>query len=119
MADVFTLDAAYLKSLRERIASDMTYAQYQVGGVWHKTPIESAKVLDDGRIEVRFLIDHTVTGDITVTGIEVYDRNGTRVASRTVNIQRKDATEGILYVCRFALFQVTENRGKTGTYDKV
>lgn len=119
MADVFTLDAGYLKSLRERIASDMTYARYQVKGTWYKTQIESAKVLDDGRIEVRFLIDHTVSGDITITGIELYDRDSRRVASRTVSIQRKDATEGIIYVCRFTLFQVTENQGNRGKYDKV
>lgn len=119
MADVFTLDSTYLTALRNRIASDVSYAQYKVGSTWYKSKIESAQVLSDGRIETTFIIDHTVTGNITVTGIELYDYNGERIGSRTVSITRADATEGILYVCRFDLFQIVENGGKTGAYDKL
>lgn len=119
MADVFTLDGNYLTSLRKRVASDVSYAQYKVGNSWYKSQIESAQVLSDGRIEVKFVIDHTVSGNITVTGIELYDHNGARIGSRTVSITRADATEGILYLCRFNLFQVVENGSKTGAYDKL
>ena len=54
---------------------------------------------------------------MTVTGVELYDLNGARIGSKTVSISRKDAVEGILYVCRFSLFQVKENSSKTGAYD--
>ena len=83
----------------------------------YQAAIQSATILNDGRVEVTFIIDHTVAGNITVTGIELYDHNGVRIASKTVSITRADATEGIMYVCRLSLFQVVPNSGGTGAYD--
>ena len=117
MADVLTYDSAYLTKNRNRIKEDVAYARYRVGSTWYQAQIESATVLPDGRVEVTFEIDHTVTGNITVTGIELYDHNGTRIGSRAVSITRQDATEGILYVCRLSLFQVVPNTSGTGAYD--
>lgn len=119
MADVFTLDSAYLTTKRQEIKDDISYARYKVGSTWYNASIQNAVLLNDGRVEVTFLIDHTVSGNITVTGVELYDRNGVRIGSRTVSITRADATEGILYVCRFSLFQVVENTGGTGAYDRL
>lgn len=119
MADVFTLDSAYLAAKRQQIRDDIAYARYKVGSTWYTASIQNATVLNDGRVEVTFLIDHTVSGNITVTGVELYDRNGVRIGSRTVSIARADATEGILYVCRFSLFQIVENAGGTGAYDRL
>lgn len=117
MADVFTLDNAYLAVKRTNIKQDISYARYKVGSTWYRAEIQSATVLADGRVEATFLIDHTIAGNITVTGIELYDRNGTRIGGKSVSITRADATEGILYVCRFSLFQVKENASNTGAYD--
>lgn len=117
MAEVFTLDDAYLDGKRQQIKNDVSYARYKVGDNWYRANIESAVVLDSGRIEVTFVIDHTVTGNITVTAVELYNRNGVRIGSKDVQITRGDATEGILYVCRFSLFQVTPNNENTGAYD--
>ena len=119
MANVFTLDAAYIAAMRKKILKDVSYARYKVGSNWYLAKIESAQVLGDGQIEVTFIIDHTVSGNITVTGIEIYDRNGARIGSKTVSITRADATEGILYVCRFGLFQVVESNDGSGAYDKL
>ena len=117
MADVFTLDSSYLAEKRTEIKNDISYARYKVGSTWYQASIQSATVLSDGRVEVTFLIDPTVSGNITVTGVELYDHNGSRIGSKTVSITRADATEGILYVCRFNLFQVVENSSNTGAYD--
>ncbi len=117
MAEVFTLDSAYLTEKRTQIKNDISYARYKVGSAWYQAGIESATILNDGRVEVMFIIDHTIAGDITVTGVELYDHNGVRIGSKTVSITRADATEGILYVCRFKLFQVVENDDNTGAYD--
>lgn len=117
MDNVFTLDSAYLSENRKRIKQDISYARYKVGSTWHRAKIESATVLADGRVEATFLIDHTISGNITVTGIELYDQNGTRIGGKSESITRADATEGILYVARFSLFQVKENASNTGAYD--
>ena len=117
MADVFKLDPSYVSSKRKGIKNDIASARYKVGNSWYTAKIEKAEILADNRIEVTFVIDHTVSGNITITGIELYDHNGTRIGSKDVSITRADATEGILYVCRFSLFQVVENADKTGKYD--
>jgi hypothetical protein len=117
MANVFTLDSAYLTAKRTDIKNDIAYARYKVGSTWYQAAIQSAEVTSDGRVEVTFIIDHTVAGNITVTGVELYDHNGVRIGSKTVSITRADATEGILYLCRFSLFQVVENSSSTGAYD--
>lgn len=115
--NVFTLDDSYLDLKRRQIGNDVVYARYKVGSTWYKADIEKAEVLNDGRVEVTFIIDHTVSGNITVTGIELYNRGGVRIGSKTVSITRADATEGILYVCRFSLFQIIRNSENTGAYD--
>ena len=117
MANVFTYDSTYLSAKRTDIKNDIAYARYKVGSTWYQAKIESATVLNDGRVEVTFVIDHTVSGNITVTGIELYDHNGVRIGSKTVSITRENAVEGILYVCRLALFQIVENTSGTGAYD--
>lgn len=117
MADVFTLDSVYLNAKRNGIKHDIASARYKVGNTWYNAPIQSVEVLNDGRVEVKFLIDHTVSGNITISAIELYDNNGVRIGSKAVSITRAAATEGILYVCRIALFQVVDNASNTGAYD--
>ena len=117
MADVLTYDSAYLAKKREAVRDDVSYARYKVGNAWYTAAIQSSTILADGRIEITFLIDHTVSGNITVTGIELYDHNDTRMAYKTVSITRADATEGIVYVCRLSVFQVVPNDSRTGAYD--
>lgn len=117
MAEVFTYDSDYLDDKRKQIKNDVSYARYKVGDNWYTAPIENAVVLENGCVEVTFIIDHTVTGNITVTAVELYSRNGVRIGSKSVSITRADATEGIMYVCRLMLFQVTPNRDNTGAYD--
>lgn len=114
---VFTYDEAYLDSKRKQIKNDVAYARYQVGEDWYTAEIENAEVLENGCIEVTFIIDHTVTGNITVTAIELYSRNGARIGRKNVNITRSDATEGIMYVCRLSLFQAVPNDKNTGAFD--
>ena len=62
--------------------------------------------MDDGRVAITFIIDHTLNGDITVTEVQLYDHNGSLWASKAESILRRDVQEGILY--RFA-FTITEN----------
>ena len=116
-ANVFTLDSGYLTRKKTQMKNEIRYAEYKVGGTWHRTDIQSATILADGRVEVVFVIDHTIAGNITVTGVRLLDRNGDLIGSKTTSITRADATEGISYACRFRLFQVVENESNTGAYD--
>lgn len=117
--NVFTLDSAYLLRLRTRIMNEIRYAEYQVSGTWHRTTIQTSQLLSDGRVEVAFIIDHTIAGNITVTGVRLYDENGDKIGEKSTSITREDATEGISYTVRIKLFQAVENSENTGAYDEI
>lgn len=117
MAEVFTLDSSFLADEREKIKQSIAYARYKAGSTWYQGKIERAEVLSDGRIEAVFLIDHTVSGNITITEVELCDYNGKRIGSRNVSIVRKNVTEGILYVCRFAVLQIVKAENGNGEYN--
>ena len=117
--DTFTLDSAWLVYKRSQIKDEIARARYKVGNTWHDATIEGVTVLADGRIEVEFIIDHTVAGNITVTAVELYNRYGTRIGGRPVSITRADATEAISYVLRIGMFQIVENGSNTGAWDKL
>ena len=118
-SNVFTFDSAYLVRQRMRIMREIRYADYQVGNTWHRANIESSRILSDGRVEVVFIIDHTIAGNITVTGVRLYDENGEKIGEKSTSITREDATEGIAYTVRIKLFQAVENSGNTGAYDEI
>ena len=117
MAEGFALDRAYLDRKREQIRRDIAYARYRVGDAWYKTPIVSAKLLESGEIETAFIIDHTVSGSMTVTEVELREKSGALIGGKPVRITRADATEGIMYVIRLRLFQAVESEGGSGAFD--
>lgn len=94
-----------LTALKNCIKDNIAYAQYKVGSTYYKADIRSAYIMDDGRVAITFIIDHTVSGNITVTEVRLYDHNGSLWANKAESITRKDVQEGILY--RFA-FTITE-----------
>ena len=102
---LISLTAALLSALRSYVCDNLAYAQYKVGGTYYRAEITQKQVLADGRVSVTFLIDHTVAGDITVTEIGLYNYSGVCWASKAVSITRPNATEGILYRCRFTVIE--------------
>ena len=72
MSNTFVLDSNYLARKRKEIKNEISYARYQVGGNWYQAKIETATVLSDGRVEATFVIDHTVSGNITVIKAHIY-----------------------------------------------
>lgn len=97
------LTSAALDSIRKHLAESIAYAQYKVGSSYYKADIQTAEVLADGRIAITFIIDHTITGNITVTEVQLYDHNGVLWASKAESITRAAVQEGILYRFRFTV----------------
>lgn len=95
-----------LNSIRTHLKNSIAYAKYRVGSTYYQADIEDAAILDDGRVSITFIIDHTVAGDITVTEVQLYDSSGNLWASKAESILRQAVQEGILY--RFS-FTITES----------
>lgn len=102
---VFDVSDDAMNAIREYVRSNIAYARYQVGSSWYRADIQEAVIMADGRISVSFMIDHTVAGNITVTGIELYNHNGVRWGGMKTSIRRSDAQEGILYRIRFSVVE--------------
>lgn len=116
---VFTLDAGYLAEKRQELKDDIAYARYRAGENWYRSPIEKAEILQDGHVEATFKISSAARGNITVTCIELYSRNDTRIGSKETEITGAGSAEEIVYVCRINLLQVVPNMEKTGAYDEI
>ena len=99
------LTTTALTSIKNHMQKMVTSAKYKVGGTYYPAKIQDAKVLSDGRLAIDVLIDHSLSGNITVTEVQLYDVNGSLWAKKAEAISRADVQEGILY--RFA-FTVTE-----------
>jgi len=94
-----------LTALKNCIKDNIAFAKYKVGSNYYTADIRSAYIMDDGRVAITFIIDHTLSGDITVTEVQLYDHNGSLWANKAESILRRNVQEGILY--RFA-FTITE-----------
>lgn len=97
------LTSTALTSLRHHLIKSIAYARYKVGDNYHRAGIETAEVQADGRVAVTFVIDHSVSGDITVTQVQLCDYKGNVWAQKAENITRKNVQEGVLYRFRFMI----------------
>lgn len=92
-----------LQSMRMHLKNSIAYAMYKVGDTYYKADIQNASLMEDGRIAITFVIDHTVAGNVTVTEVQLYDHNGALWASKAEGITRSAVQEGILYRFRFSV----------------
>lgn len=100
------LSTTALTALKNCFTENIAFAKFKVGSTYYHTTIQNAEILSDGRVAITFLIDHTASGNITVTEVQLYDHSGRLWASKVESITRKAVQEGILY--RFA-FTITES----------
>ena len=99
------LTTTALTSIKNHMKKMVTSAKYKVGSTYYTAKVQNAQVLSDGRLAIDVIIDHTLSGNITVTEVQLYDVNGSLWAKKADSITRADVQEGILY--RFA-FTITE-----------
>lgn len=92
-----------LQSMRMHLKNSIAYAMYKVGDTYYKADIQNASLMEDGRIAITFVIDHTVAGNVTVTEVQLYDHDGALWASKAESITRSAVQEGILYRFRFSV----------------
>ena len=98
------LTQAALEGYKEYTKRTIAYGRYKVGNTYYEAPVE-VDILPDGRIVADILVDHTLSGNITVKEFQLFDTRGQLFCSKAESILRRDSQEGILY--RFA-FTITE-----------
>ena len=94
------MENAALNSIKNHIKNSIAYARYKIGSTYYRAEIANAQVLSDGKIAKDVQINSELSGNITITEIQLYDHNGNLWDKKIESISRSSTQEGILY--RFA-----------------
>lgn len=97
-----------LNDFRKLIKSKVASARYKVGSTYHAAKIEELDILPSGDVVATIIIDHTVTGNITVTQVQLLNHNGEVWAQVNTSITRADVQEGIFYTFTFTVKEIEE-----------
>lgn len=84
------------------------HAQYRLGSTWHTVQISRKERMPDGRVAVYFPIIPQSSGQVTISGVRLYDTDGALWAEKAESIKIESAQEGVLY--RFT-FDIHEEEG--------
>ena len=95
-----------LTGLREYLMNRIAYAQYMVNGIYHKARIESAAIMNDGRISVSLIIAASISGGALVKEVSLYDAQDICLASKAENIMHTPSMGGIYYRFFFRIEEV-------------
>lgn len=92
---MFTENA--MLGFKKYIQRTVAYAQYKVGSTYYRTDIKKIEINKDGKVEIDFIVDHTLPGDIKITEVQLYDNESKLWLSKPESITRKARQEGVFY----------------------
>jgi len=81
-------------------------ARYRIGGTYHNALIHRRERLPDGRVAVYFSITPGISGNVTITEVQLLDTNNNIWASNAENIVISGVQEGLLYRFTFDFKEV-------------
>lgn len=92
---MFTANA--LLGIKKYIQRTVSYAKYKVGSNYYRTDIIKIEINKSGQVEIDFIVDHTLSGDIKITEVQLYDNENNLWLSKAESITRKARQEGVFY----------------------
>ena len=96
------LTEAALTMLRNAIVSNISTARYKANGSYISAPISGTEVSQDGHVYITFMMDAPVSGNVSITEVQLLDYSGQVMASKAESITCTAPQEGIYY--RFDFF---------------
>lgn len=90
------------KHYTERVVS---YARYRIGSTWYKADISRNERMADGRVAIYILIIPQSQSEVTITGVELYDKAGKLWAEKKEDIKIESVQEGVLYRFTFDIHE--------------
>ena len=91
---MFTANA--LLGIKKYIQRTVLYARYKVGS-YYRTDIKKISINSSGQVEIDFIVDHTLPGDIKITEVQLFDTENNLWLSKAESITRKARQEGVFY----------------------
>lgn len=84
----------------------IAYARYKIDGQYYRVAIHRRERLKDGRVAVYFSIVPQAGKDVTITEVQLFDREERLWASKAENIIIRGVQEGVLYRFTFDFKEV-------------
>lgn len=86
----------------ERVIS---HARYRLGKTWYTAQISRRERMVDGRVAVYFPIIPQSQEAVTITGVQLYSKDGKLWAEKDEDIKIESVQEGVLYRFTFDLHE--------------
>lgn len=94
------LSAKAIEGYKADTLRKIARARYKIGNTYYEPTIHRREWLADGRVAIYFSITPGISGNVTITEVQLFDTNNDLWASKVENIVISGLQEGILY--RFA-----------------
>jgi len=95
MSNVLTARA--IEGFKQHADREMRRARYRIGSVFYDSPIHRRERLPDGRVAVYFSITPNISGNVTISEVQIFDTNNELWASNSENIVIHGIQAGLLY----------------------
>lgn len=83
----------------------ISHARYCIDSTWYTAQISRRERMADGRVAIYIPIIPQTHTEITITGVQLYDKAGKLWAEKTENIKVESVQEGVLYRFTFDLHE--------------
>ena len=90
----------------------ISHARYRLGETWHDAQISRRERTADGRVAIYFPIIPQAQEEVTITGVQLYSKDGKLWAEKEEDIKVKSVQEGVLYRFTFDLHEEEYEEGQ-------
>ena len=99
------LTESAIEGYRLHTERTISHARYRIGEDWYEVPISRRERMADGRVAIYFPIIPQAQEEITITGVQLYSKDGKLWAEKEEDIRLESVQEGVLYRFTFDLHE--------------
>lgn len=100
---ILTADA--IEGYRDYTERTIKKARYRLGSTWYEAAVTRKERMADGRVAFYIPIIPQSNTTVTVTGMELYDKDGKLWASKSESIKQERVQSSVLYRFTFDIHE--------------
>lgn len=100
-------DTAAFKDLRSYIKRRVSYVRYKLDGTWYVANLKDVSILTDGTVRVEVTLAPTITGNATITRVELFSSASERWAYQDCSIALTPQSSRALFWFDFKIEEVS------------
>ena len=83
----------------------ISHARFRLGETWHTVQTSRRERMADGRVAIYFPIIPQAHEEVTITGVQLYSKDGKLWAEKEEDIKIESVQDGVLYRFTFDLHE--------------